>query len=222
MNTISLLLESLPNISLGLFTTLGLVLIALAVGFTVGLPLGVIQVYGGRVPSCLVSIYVWFLRGLPNLVLLFLFYYGLFPLLGIDLPAFFVGAAVLGLRSAAYQSQIFRGALLSIDQGQMQAARSLGMSRFTAIRSIVLPQALRISLPAWSNEYPILLTDSSVCYAIGVMETLTRASLQVSRTSAPTPIYLATAAIFIFMNYVGMRGLHYLEKRSRIPGLGGS
>ncbi len=221
MNSFTILLESLPNIALGLFITLGLVLVALAVGFLIGLPLGIAQVYGGKPISWCVGLYVWFLRGLPNLVLLFLFYFGIFPLLGLDLPAFFVGATVLGLRSSAYQSQIFRGALLSIDPGQMQAARSLGMSRGVAIRSVVLPQALRIALPAWSNEYPILLTDSSVCYAIGVMEMLTRASLQVTRTSAPTPIYLATAAIFILMNYVGMRGLHYVERRCRIPGFGG-
>ena len=220
MNSITIILESLPNIAFGLFTTLGLVLAALTVGFLVGLPLGVAQVYGGSLVSRCVGVYVWFLRGLPNLVLLFLFSFGIFPLLGLDLPAFFVGATVLGLRSAAYQSQTFRGALLSVDSGQMQAARSLGMTRITAIRSIILPQALRIALPAWSNEYPILLTDSSVCYAIGVMEMLTRASFQVSRTSAPTPIYLATAAIFIMLNYLGMRGLHYIEKRCSIPGFG--
>lgn len=220
MNNLAILLESLPNIALGLFTTLSLVFTALIVGFLVGLPLGIAQVYGGRLLSWCVSVYVWFLRGLPNLVLLFLFYFGIFPLLGLDLPAFFVGATVLGLRSSAYQSQIFRGALLSVDPGQMQAARSLGMNKSTAIRSIVLPQALRISLPGWSNEYPILLTDSSVCYSIGVMEMLTRASLQVTRTSAPTPIYLATAVIFIIMNYFGMRGLHYVERRCSIPGFG--
>ncbi|MDR1514355.1 MAG: amino acid ABC transporter permease [Synergistaceae bacterium] len=227
MQSTSILIESLPNIAGGLFTTLGLVIIALAVGFVVGLPLGVIQVYGGssiltRALSRGAVLYVWFLRGLPNLVLLFLFYYGIFPFLGIDLPPFFVGATVLGLRSSAYQSQIFRGALLSIDQGQMHAARSLGMSRALALRSVILPQALRISLPAWSNEYPILLTDSSVCYAIGVMEMLTRASLQVSRTRAPVPLYLATAAIFIIMNYLGMSILRISERRWRIPGFGGS
>lgn len=220
MDNAVILFESLPNIAFGLFTTLGLVFAALSVGFIVGLPLGVAQVYGGNLVSWCVSAYVWFLRGLPNLVLLFLFYFGVFPLLGLDLPAFFVGATVLGLRSSAYQSQIFRGALLSVDPGQMQAARSLGMSRGVAIRSVILPQALRISLPAWSNEYPVLLTDSSVCYSIGVMEMLTRASLQVTRTSAPTPIYLATAAIFILLNYLGMRGMHYLEKRFSVPGFG--
>jgi polar amino acid transport system permease protein len=223
VQSVEILIESFPNIAWGLFTTLGLVIIALSVGFAVGLPLGVIQVYwGGSVLSCLTGFYVWLLRGLPNLVLLFLFYYGVFPFLGIDLPPFFVGATVLGMRSSAYQSQIFRGALLSIDQGQMQAARSLGMSRTVAIRSVILPQALRISLPAWSNEYPILLTDSSACYAIGVMEMLTRANLQVSRTRAPVPLYLATAAIFILMNYLGMLLLHGIERRCRIPGFGDS
>jgi polar amino acid transport system permease protein len=223
VNNALILLESLPNIVWGLADTLGLVAFALAVGCLLGVPFGVVQVYRrGTLVSRLLSVYVWLFRGLPTLVLLFLFYYGLFPLLGIDLPPFFVGAAVLGLRSAAYQSQIFRGALLSIDQGQMYAARSLGMSRSVAIRCVILPQALRIALPAWSNEYPILLTDSSVCYAIGVMETLTRASLQVSRTRAPVPIYLAAAAIFILMNYMGMSLLHYVEKRRRIPGFGGS
>jgi polar amino acid transport system permease protein len=218
-----IILESLPNIAWGLFTTLGLVITALAVGLAVGLPLGVIQVYwGNSLFSRPIAIYVWFLRGLPSLVLLFLFYYGLFPLLGVDLPPFFVGAAVLGLRSSAYQSQIFRGAILSVDQGQMQAARSLGMSKPCAIENVILPQALRIALPAWSNEYPILLTDSSVCYAIGVMEMLTRASLQVSRTRAPVPLYLATAVIFIIMNYIGMRILRSAERRFHIPGFGGS
>jgi polar amino acid transport system permease protein len=206
-----------------MFTTLGLVAGALVIGLAVGLPFGVIQVYWrGSVPARAIFLYVWFFRGLPNLVLLFLFYYGVFPVLGLDLPPFFVGAAVLGLRSSAYQSQIFRGAFLSVDAGQMMAARSLGMSKFMALKSVVLPQALRIALPAWSNEYPILLTDSSVCYAIGVMEMLTRASLQVTRTRAPVPMYLTTAAIFIILNYLGMRFIHRLEKRWRIPGFGGA
>ncbi|GHV56098.1 amino acid ABC transporter permease [Synergistales bacterium] len=218
---LAIILESLPNIMGGLAETLCLVLSALAVGFAAGLPIAIIQVYHGKtLLSRFCSFYIWLMRGLPNLVMLFLFYYGLFPALGIDLPPIFVGAAVLGLRSAAYQSQIFRGAILSIDSGQMRAARSLGMTRKTAIRCVIIPQALRVSLPAWSNEYPILLTDSSVCYAIGVMEMLTRASLQVSRTMAPVPLYLATAAIFIMMNFLGMKILHAAEKKFQIPGFG--
>jgi polar amino acid transport system permease protein len=127
---------------------------------------------------------------------------------------------VLGLRGAAYQSQIFRGAIQSISEGQMTAALSLGMDRITAIRSIILPQALRIALPGWSNEYPEILTDSAVCYAIGVAELLTRTSQIVSQTYVTMPIYLACAGIFILMNYAGMMVLERLEQKVAIPGFG--
>ncbi|MFA7563106.1 MAG: amino acid ABC transporter permease, partial [Methanoculleus sp.] len=179
------------------------------------------QVYGGRPIRWAVGIYVWFFRGLPILVLLFLFWFGIFPAIGLGhFSAFVVGAVVLGLRGAAYQSQIFRGAIQSIGEGQMIAARSLGMSRFTAIRSVILPQAMRIALPGWSNEYPNILTDSAVCYAIGVVELLTITARIVTQTHITIPIYLATAGIFIILNYGGLKLLHRLEARIAIPGFG--
>ena len=83
------------------------------------------------------------------------------------------------------RSQIFRGAIQSINEGQMIAALSLGMNRLTAIKSIILPQSLRIALPGWSNEYPEILTDSAICYAIGVAELLTRTSQIVRYPTSP-------------------------------------
>ena len=100
-----------------------------------GIVLTIGQVYGPRYIKRLVDIYVWFFRGLPNIVLLFLFYFALFPMTGFDVPAFAVAVVVLGLRSAAYQSQIFRGAIESIADGQMLAARSLGMTKWQSIRT---------------------------------------------------------------------------------------
>ncbi|MHC1630172.1 MAG: amino acid ABC transporter permease [Methanoculleaceae archaeon] len=168
-----------------------------------------------------IFVYVWFFRGLPVLVLLFLFYPGIFPALGPgDVPTFVVGAVVLGLRGAAYQSQIFRGAIQSESEGQMTAARSLGMSRGMAIRTIILPQAIRIALPGWSNEYQNILTGSAVCYAIGVMELLTRRSQIVSQTYVTMPIHLLCAVLYILMNYSGLRLLDRPEKRMAIPGFG--
>ena len=215
-------IESFPYILSGAGVTFGLVGLALSLGFIVGVPMAVGQVYGGKGIRKLISFYVWIFRGLPNLVLLFLFYFGIFPLLGLNVSAFFIGALVLGLRSAAYQTEIFRGAILSVNEGQMLAARSLGMSKNQAIIHIILPQALRIALPGWSNEYPILLTDSSVCYAIGVMEILTRGNQMVTRTYQPMPIYFACALIFILMNYGGLSLFHTLERRIYIPGFGSS
>ena len=220
MDPITILMDWFPYLLNGISITLGLVAIALALGLVLGLPMALGQVYGSFGIRSVIGVYVWFFRGLPVLVLLFLFYFGIFPVLGLEIPAFFVGAIVLGLRGSAYQSQIFRGAIQSISEGQMTAARSLGMSRLTAIRCIILPQAMRIALPGWSNEYPEMLTESSVCYAIGVAELLTRSSQIVSQTYVTMPIYIACAVIFILLSYAGTSALQRLEKRIEIPGFG--
>jgi polar amino acid transport system permease protein len=220
METLAILLEWGPYLLGGIAVTLGLVLSALAIGFLFGLPLALGQVYGSRPVRAFVSLYVWFFRGLPILVLLFLFYFGIFPILDLDVSPFVIGAIVLGLRGAAYQSQIFRGGIQSVAEGQMTAALSLGMTKWTAVQAIILPQALRISLPGWSNEYPEILTDSAVCYAIGVMELLTRASQIVGQTYVTMPIYLACALIFIALNYGGMYVIRRTEEHFAIPGFG--
>lgn len=220
MDAITILIDWFPYLITGIGITIGLVAISLIIGVLFGLPMALGQVYGSLPVKSVISLYVWFFRGLPVLVLLFLFYFGIFPALSLDLPAFFVGATVLGLRGAAYQSQIFRGAIQSVSEGQMTAARSLGMSRFQAIRSIILPQAMRIALPGWSNEYPEILTESSICYAIGVAELLTRSSQIVSQTYVTMPIYLACAVIFILLSYAGTHTIQIIEKRIAIPGFG--
>jgi polar amino acid transport system permease protein len=211
-----------PYLLGGISATLGLVGIGLGLGVSIGLPFALAQVYGSRILRVLTSLYIWFFRGLPILVLLFLFYFGIFPAAGLDLPAFLVGAIVLGLRSAAYQAEIFRGAIQSIGEGQMTAAESLGMTRWTAIRHIILPQSLRIALPGWSNEYPNMLTDSAICYAIGVAELLTRTSQIVGQTYVTMPLYLFCAGIFILLNYAGMQAILAVERRIAIPGFGGA
>jgi polar amino acid transport system permease protein len=220
MDILTILVQWGPYLLGGIAVTVGLVASALAIGFILGLPLALGQVYGSRIIRTIAAVYVWFFRGLPILVLLFLCYFGIFPVLGLDFPAFVVGAVVLGLRGAAYQSQIFRGAIQSVAEGQMTAALSLGMTPWMAVKTVILPQALRISLPGWSNEYPEILTDSAVCYAIGVMELLTRTSQIVSQTYVTMPVYIACACIFILLNYAGMQVILKVEEKFAIPGFG--
>lgn len=208
----------MPYLLQGTFVTVGLVLGSLALGFVLGVPMAVGEVYGSRLIARAVALYVWFFRGVPVLVLLFLFYFGLFNLIGLNLPAFISGVVVLGLRSAAYQSQIFRGSIQSLGRGQLMAARALGMSDVKAIWFVILPQALRLSIPGWSNEYCILLKDSAITYAIGVMEIMTRGNFVATTTYRPMPIFLTAAAIFILLTYGGVGLLYFLEKKLRIPG----
>jgi polar amino acid transport system permease protein len=209
--------QGLPYMLQGAVVNVIVVLSAMLFGFMLGLPLAVGQVYGNRVLRRIIGIYVWFFRGIPLLVFLFLFYFGLFTWLNINVSAFMVATMVLGLISSAYQSQILRGAISSLSQGQMKAARALGMSDTKAIVFIVLPQAFRLSIPGWTNEYAILLKDSAVTYALGVTELMSRAHHIASRTYEHLAIYLAAGFIFLIFTYIGTKLLNILHKKVTIP-----
>ncbi len=197
--------------------TLELTFLLLALGLLLGIPLALGQVYGRRGVVIFSSIYEQIFRSIPALVLLFLFFFGL-SLLGVKISAFFSAILALGLRSSAYQSQIFRGAILSIKEGQMVAARSVGMSKFQAIRHVILPQALRLSIPSWSNEYSVVVKDTSLAYAVGVIELVREGRYIIVRTFEPMLIYVTIALIYFVLTYAGNRLLRYLEEKSRTPG----
>jgi len=210
--------EALPYILEGSAVTVGIVIGAMSLGLAIGVPMAVAQVYGNRMLRFLAGIYVWFFRGVPVLVLLFLFYFGLFNLMGLNMSAFSASVLVLGLRGVAYQSQIFRGAIQSLPQGQLKAARAIGMSDAKAITSIVLPQAMRLSIPGWSNEYSIVLKDSAIAFVLGTSEIMSRTHFVASRTYEQLALYITAGVIFFILTWVGIRLLQALEKRVSIPG----
>jgi polar amino acid transport system permease protein len=213
--------EALPYILQGASTTVAVVVGAMLFGLALGVPLSVGLVYGSAPVRRLLGLYVWFFRGVPILVQLFLFYFGLFTLIGVNLSAFTAAIFVLGLTSGAYQSQIFRGAILTLPQGQMKAARALGMTDRTAILTIILPQALRLAIPAWTNEYSILLKDSAVVFVLGVTEIMARTQFVATRTYQHLPLYLFAGAVYLVLTYIGVKALRVLEENVRIPGYAG-
>ncbi len=215
---ILVILDALPYIMQGAGITLIIVIGAMFIGLVMGIPLALIQVYGHPLLKRLVGLYVWFFRGVPILILMFLFYFGIFELLNLNLSALATTAIVLGMISGAYQSQIFRGAILSLPQGQSKAASALGMNRRQAISSIILPQALRVSIPAWSNEYSIILKDSALAYVVGAMDMFTRTHFVASRTYEHLTLFLFVGVLYLIITIIGVRLLLRLEKKLRIPG----
>ena len=211
-------IEGLPYVLGGIWVTMTVVVGALAMGLMLGLILSVAQVYGNRYTRRIVGVYVWFFRGIPLLVLLFLFYFGLLASLEIELSPFTVSVIVLGLISSAYQSQILRAAITSLPEGQLKAARALGMSDTRAIVFIILPQALRLAIPGWTNEYTIIMKDSAVTYALGVAELMTRAHHVAARTYQHFWLYLLVGFIFLGLTYVGTKVLQIVEKKVAIAG----
>ena len=209
---------ALPWILQGALITIGTVLCAMFLGLVMGVPMAVGQVYGNPVIRRMVSLYVWFFRGVPILVLLYLFYFGLAFQLGLDISAFTASCIVLGFTSAAYQSQIFRGAINSLPAGQLKAARALGMRDSAAVVHIVLPQALRLAVPGWSNEYSILLKDSALVSVLGTMELMARTKAIATSTSEYTAFYITAALLYFIITFLGVRTLRWLEKTFRVPG----
>lgn len=216
--SLNAVIDALPYMLKGAFVTIAVVAGAMIFGLLAGIPLAVGQVYGRRPLQRLIGVYVWFFRGIPLLVLLFLFYFGFCSLVGLNLSAFSVAIIVLGLISSAYQSQIFRGAIGALPAGQFKAARALGMSDTQTILFIILPQALRLSIPGWSNEYSIVLKDSAVTFALGVAEIMARTHFVASRTYQHMPLYIAAGLIYLFLTYLGIKALRILEHKVRIHG----
>lgn len=219
MHSLSVIIDALPFILGGCLVTVGAVGIALTIGLCLGVPFAVAQVYGSPAMKRLVSLYVWFFRGVPILVLLFLFY-GLFLNMGLPVEPFLISCLVMGCTSTAYQSQIFRGSILSLPQGQMKAGRALGMRDGQIIRTIILPQALRISIPGWANEYSILLKDSAVCYVLGTQEIMARTAAIAARTHEHLALYAAAGAIYFILTIIVLRLLRILEESMSIAGFG--
>ncbi len=166
----------------GLAQTLLLTAFGLLIGFVLGVLLALMRVYGGIELGWAASGYEKIFRGIPILVLIYIFAFGIPDLFWYIEPLQRPLASIilaLGLRSGAYQSQIFRGAILSVNPGQTEAARALGMNGVQSFRYIILPQALRLAVPSWSNEYAVVIKDSSFAYAVGIVE-LTKAAYDFS------------------------------------------
>jgi len=209
-------IDNLDYLLFGGAVTVGLTVAALALGTLLGFPAGAIEVYADGLPQRLVATSGVLLRGTPIVVIMLV----LFFVVSISQSAFVTAAVGLGLRSAAYQSQVFRGALQSVDEGQLEAARAVGMSRLEAIRHVVVPQALRRSMPGFQNEFTIVLKDTSIAFAIGLAELLTRGYdlfTQSGRSTAVLEVFLTISAIYFVLTFTTNRGLDRVSDYYAIP-----
>ncbi|MGA7875750.1 MAG: amino acid ABC transporter permease [Desulfoferrobacter sp.] len=198
----------------GLGVTVSVTLIALGIGFTIGTVMAVLRIYGGRILGAVAATYSILVRAVPVVVIIFILFFVISVV--VDLSPFLSGALALGFASGAYQSEIFRGAIMSVPPGQMIAARAIGMSRFKAIRCIVLPQAVRLAIPAWANEFTLVLKDSTLVYVIGVPEIMRRAQWISSRTLEPFMAFGTAAVFYLVFTMLASRLLGIVERRYRI------
>jgi arginine/lysine/histidine/glutamine transport system substrate-binding and permease protein len=207
-----LLRESLPLLLQGALMTLYITGLTLLIGVPAGLLLALARISSFRPLSLAVVFYVEVVRGTPLLMQIFVIYFVL-PSLGVNFPQLVAAVAALSLNAAAYISEIFRAGIQSIDAGQMEAARSLGMTYGGAMRWVILPQTVRRVLPPLTNESVALLKDSSLVSVIGLTELMRVGREQASDSGSPVTIYLAIAVFYLAMTLPLTHLVRRLEER---------
>ena len=219
-----------PALAVGAWYTIVLTVASILFGLVIAVPLSVLRVYGGPLRWPALG-YIELIRGTPLLAQLFVLYFGL-PLAvwlhGMEtvgqgpIPdqAFIIAVIGFTINSSAYQAEYIRGALESVDEGQLTAARSIGLSQLEGIRYVVLPQTLRYAIPAWTNELVYLIKYSSLAAFITVPELYYRASRIASRTFEHTAIYATIAIVYLGLVLTATALLARVEREVAIPGLG--
>lgn len=201
----------------GLVMTLELSVFAVLLGTIFGTLMGLARVSSSRILRFLSAVYVEFTRGTPMLVQLYLFRYGLiiaFPSLS-KMSVFVPCIIALAFNSTAYVAEIMRAGINAVDPGQMEAGRSLGMTRSQVMRKVILPQAYRNILPALGNEFVSIIKESSICSVVGVFDLMYMADLVRAGTARPFEPLMVAAMLYLCLTFPLSKLMGLLEKRMK-------
>ena len=212
----NLVVNSFPLLLIGAGVTIQITVLSTAIGFVIGLIVGVARISNLRLLRMLAEVYVEFFRGTPLLVQIFLFYFALPVITGQRIDPFIAAISACGINSGAYVAEIFRAGIQSVDDGQMEAGRSLGMTWLQTMRYIIVPQAFKRVIPPLGNEFIAMLKDSSLVSVIGFEELTRRGQLIIAKTYGSFEIWMSVAVIYLVMTLTISRFVAYLERRYRV------
>ncbi|WP_097027954.1 amino acid ABC transporter permease [Clostridium peptidivorans] len=210
---IDILMSSfLPILKAGLEFTVPLAIISFSLGLILALLTALARISNFKPLVSLAKFYVWIIRGTPLIVQLFIIFYGL-PAAGVTLNALTAGIIGFTLSVGAYNSEVIRAAIISIPQGQWEAAYSIGMTYKQALRRVIIPQATRVSIPPLANSFISLVKDTSLAATITVTEMFMIAQRITAATYEPLWLYIETAFIYLMFCSVLSVFQNRLEKR---------
>ena len=218
MSFFELFAESMPLLLQGLGLTLELAVVSLCIAMVLGIIAALMGLSGNPVLQAINAAFVAIIRCSPLLVQAFFIYFGVTGALGIRMSAFVAGVIALSLNAGGYLSEIFRGGIQSVDPGQVEAARSLGLSSRQTTWRIVLPQAIRICLPSVVNQWCITIKDTSIICVIGLAE-LTRMGQQIiARTYRSFEVWLMVFVLYFIVIYALTIFARYMERKVSLDG----
>lgn len=204
----------------GLKNTVTIAVLGLVIGIVIGTVIAAVRVMPKyrlvpRILDGICSVYVAFFRGTPMVVQLLVFYYVLFPLMGVNMTSVAVSILVFGLNSGAYISEIMRGGILSVDPGQMEGGRAMGLSFAATMMKIVIPQAVKNILPTLGNEFITLIKETSIVSFVGATDLYKAFNVMGTNTYEFMVPYLAMALIYIVMVLIITLLIKLMERRLR-------
>ncbi len=207
-----LIFEWAPIMLQGALSTIYISILGFILSLLLGLVFGLLRLSNKRFFNMPAAFYVHFVRGIPPLILILGIFFGL-PFFGVRVPAIVAGVLALGINAGAYIAEIIRGALEAIDKGQMEAARSLGMSYSNAMRRIILPQIIIVVIPPITGEFNSLVKESSLLSVVAISE-LTRVGRRMLAVSfRPIESWVPVAAIYYLINLLIARFTQGVENR---------
>ncbi len=213
---IDLIIRSFPLLLMGAGITIQITALSVGFGLLIGMFVGIARLSTLAPLRLVAAIYVNFFRGTPLLVQIFMIYFAMPIMLGTRIDPFVAAVTACSINSGAYVAEIFRSGIQSIDKGQMEAGRSLGMSWAQTMRYIIMPQAFKRIIPPLGNEFIAMLKDSSLVSVIGFEELTRRGQLIIARTYGSFEIWTAVAVIYLIMTLTISRLVNYLERRYKI------
>jgi len=192
------------------------------IGFFFALIFTPLKLSKNRFLNLIANTYTTIIRGVPELLVIYLFFFGgsaavmfVASIFGygeyIEINAFITGAFSIGIISGAYSTEVFRGAIQSIDKGQFEAANVLGLSKFGKFFKIILPQTLRLALPNLSNVWQITLKDTSLIMVTGLVEIMRQSYVAAGSTRDPLFFYSCAAVLYLFLTFLSMKLINRLE-----------
>lgn len=218
MNFNRVINEATPLLIEGIKLTASISLFSLILGMFLGFFLCLMGRSRFFLFRWIVNIYLWIIRGTPMLVQAFIIYFGVPQFMSVFVPQFRLdpytaGLITLTLNAGAYLSEIFRGGINAVNKGQVEAARSLGLSSSRTMLKVVLPQAIKISIPAMVNQFIITVKDTSILSVIGLAEIVNRAKVYVGKTYQFFATYILVAVCYLVVISILMVFSRYLEKK---------
>ena len=210
---VELIQSAIPLLIAGACITVEITALTVFFGMIIGICVSLIRMSDFKILRWMGNVYVDFIRGTPLLIQIFLVYFALPSIIGHRVDAYFAAISACSINSGAYMAEVFRGGIQSIDIGQMEAGRSLGMTWWQTMRYVILPQAFKRIIPPLGNEFIAMLKDSSLVSVIGFEELTRRGQLIIARTYASFEIWMAVEIIYLILTFTVARLTGLLERK---------